>query len=106
MIGQGRSAWMGSLSLLVLTLGDNPPKADPIAMCRPSTEGDACACSMSSIEAPLSFGEAASLIVTFDRIDPGEHNEQLLVGLFRQCRSSGLPAMIEAPAVSAGAPPR
>lgn len=105
MIRKSRFAWIGCLSFLSLALSNSGSKADPVAMCRPITHGDPCVCSMSSIETPLSFGDAASLIVTFDRIDPGDHNEQLLVSLFRQC-SHNLPKTAAAPAVAERMPAR
>lgn len=71
--------------------------AEPIGLCHPSIQGTTCTCSLSSVEMALSFGEAAELIVVFERVDPGPHNAALLASMYRQCAHATAASLATAP---------
>ncbi|MCF4130001.1 hypothetical protein [Methylobacterium sp. SyP6R] len=68
--------------LLVFPASDDAPGLE--GNCR-FTPTRGCECFLSSVETPLSFGEAAGIVEIYHRQFPDDRFEALLIRLFRAC---------------------
>jgi len=75
----------------------DPKHLTEAGLCRVAPGTGICTCSLSSVEIPITFGEAASTVELFYRGFPDESYVALLVSMLKQC--SGEPP-------SAPVPPR
>lgn len=74
-----------SITAALVLLSTAAPRADGIhASCRATRTGG-CECSISSVELPMSFGDAAGTIVLYYRDRPDALYEAMLVDLVREC---------------------
>ncbi len=75
----------------LVSAGQLPGKPEQ-ASCRLDAQ-QSCACSFSTIETPLTFGEAAELILLYFREYPDDQYSTLLENLLQQCGGASLDAV-------------